>query len=324
MPQISNDKSFYQEYFKEVDSLHSLQVPPNEREWLLRLPNAESKPAKIVLYLGCNILRTSHLVRTVVDIFKLLEVDFVAVGGPSYCCGIQHFQRGDETAGLAMAQSTVDGFLKFQPERVVMWCPSCIYFYDEIMQIQDRISFQHVTEFLVENLNRLDFQPQSPARVSLHYHTGRYQSDLEAQSAFTLLENLPGIEPVDLGTDLRLGRHCTAAVREKVGSQEWDAMVTDSIQKAVDSKVDVYSTLYHGCQRALCSYERDYSLKVEHYLEVVGRALGVEHHDLYKKYMLLGDADAILTETSPCATDSGLYLADAREVIQKTFVDSQV
>ena len=54
MPQISNDKSFYQEYFKEVDSLHSLQVPPNEREWLLRLPNAESKPAKIVLYLGCN------------------------------------------------------------------------------------------------------------------------------------------------------------------------------------------------------------------------------------------------------------------------------
>ncbi len=322
MAETPQDRSFYLEYFKEVDSLHSLQVPPQEREWLLKLPDAEVKPTKVVFYLGCNIMKTSHLVRTAVDIFKLLEVDFVAVGGASYCCGIQHFQRGDEKAGHAMAQSTVDGFMKFQPERVVMWCPSCIYFYDEIMQMQDKFPFQHVTEFLVENLDKLDFQPQPEAKVSLHYHTGRDQSDEEARCAFKLLGSLPGIQPVDLGTDTRLGRHCTAAVREKVGPQEWDDMVTGSIQKAADSEVDIYSTLYHGCQRALCGYEADYPLKVEHYLTVVGRALGINHQDLYKKYMLLGDADAILEETSPCATASGLSREDAKAIIQKTFVNS--
>ena len=37
--------------------------------------------------------------------------------------------------------------------------------------------------------------------------------------------------------------------------------------------------------------------------------------------MLLGDADAILEETSPCATASGLSPEDAKAIIQKTFVN---
>lgn len=321
MSQSTSDRSFYREYFKEIEILHGLQTLPEERDWLLSPPPPDAKPAEVVLYLGCNVLRTSHLVRTVVDIFKLLDVDFVAVGGASYCCGIQHFQNGDDRAGRAMAETTVRNFLRFQPERVVMWCPSCIYFYDEIMEMRESFQFQHATEFLVENLDRLNFQPQAQTKVALHYHTGREQSDQEARCAFELLEALPGIEPIDLGTDIRLGRHCTAAVREKLGAQEWDGMVEDSIQRAADAGADAYSTLYHGCQRALCGYEKDYPLKVEHYLTLVGRALGMEHPDLYKKHMLSGDADAILEETSPCATASGISQEEARAVVQKTFVD---
>ena len=45
MAQTSGNRAFYREYFKEVDSLHSLQVPPQEREWLLKLPDADAKPA---------------------------------------------------------------------------------------------------------------------------------------------------------------------------------------------------------------------------------------------------------------------------------------
>jgi len=48
----------------------------------------------VVLYLGCNVLRTSHLVQTVIAVFDLLGIDYVAVGGPTYCCGIVHHQQG--------------------------------------------------------------------------------------------------------------------------------------------------------------------------------------------------------------------------------------
>ena len=59
---------------------------------------------------------------------------------------------------------------------------------------------------------------------------------------------------------------------------------------------------------------------MEHYLTLVGRALGIEHEDLYKKYLMMGDVNAILAETSPCAIASGISQDEARTIIQKTFV----
>ena len=43
-----------------------------------------------------------------------------------------------------------------------MWCPSCIFFYDDIMDMRADFAFQHVTEYLVQNLDKLD--PPAPAR----------------------------------------------------------------------------------------------------------------------------------------------------------------
>ncbi len=124
MTQPGKDRGFYGKYFREIDVLHGLQSAPNEREWLLSVPKGEVKPAQVVLYMGCNVMRTTHLMRTVMDVFKLLDVDFVAVGGAPYCCGIQHHQQGDDEASRSVAQTTVKNFAKFQPEKVVMWCPS--------------------------------------------------------------------------------------------------------------------------------------------------------------------------------------------------------
>ena len=193
MADQKSDRSFYRNYYREIDVLHGLQSAPEERDWMLSTPKDNVKPSDIVLYLGCNVLRTTHLVRTVMDIFKLLDVDFTAVGGASYCCGIQHHQRGDEASARSVAQTTAANFRKFEPQQVVMWCPSCIFFYDDIMDMHEDFPFQHVTEYLVQNLDKLDFQPQPETTVSLHYHTGRPQSDAEAQSALKLLGLLPGV-----------------------------------------------------------------------------------------------------------------------------------
>ena len=89
MAQGKTDRRFYQRDFREIDVVHGLQSKPEDRDWLLSTPEDDVKQSGIVLYLGCNVLRTTHLVRTVMDIFKLLDVNFAAVGGKSYCCGIQ-------------------------------------------------------------------------------------------------------------------------------------------------------------------------------------------------------------------------------------------
>ena len=116
MAGAQTERGFYRNYFREIDVLHGLQSTPEERDWLLTTPKGDVKQSDIVLYLGCNVMRTTHLVRTVMDVFKLLNVDFTAVGGASYCCGIQHHQRGDEASAHSIAQSTAANFRKFEPE----------------------------------------------------------------------------------------------------------------------------------------------------------------------------------------------------------------
>ena len=222
-----------------------------------------------------------------------------------------------------MAQTTVKNFEKFQPEKVVMWCPSCIFFYDEIMDMGKSFSFEHVTQFLVENLHKLDLKPQPATKVALHYHTGGDQTDEEARCASQLLSALPGVSLVDIGTDIRWGRRCTPATVEALGAEEWDRLAAHSVRQAADAEADVYATIYHGCQRSLCGYEKDAPLKVEHYLSVFGRALGIEHEDQYKKYLLSGNTAAIMEEVSPCAVASGISLEEARATVEKTFVKAR-
>ena len=320
MTQQKPDPGFYQKYFRDIDVVHGLQTRPDDREWLLSTPPDDIKQSDVVLYLGCNVLRTTHMIRTVTDIFKLMGVSYAAVGGKTYCCGIQHFQRGDEESGRSVAATTAANFQKFNPEQVVMWCPSCIYFYDDIMDMRGKsFDFNHVAEFLVDNIGKLDFKPQPETTVALHYHTGREQGDAEAKCAKTLLSSLPGVNLIDVGTDVRFGRHCTPAVREKMGPEEWENMATGFVEKAVIQKADTFATLYHGCQRHMCRYEADYPVKVEHYLTLVGRALGIEHEDLHKKHVLSGDVDAIMEETSPCAAANNISPEEARASIEKNY-----
>ena len=69
----------------------------------------------------------------------------------------------------------------------------------------------------------------------------------------------------------------------------------------------------------MCGLEADYPVRVEHYLTLVGRALGIEYEDQYKKHTLSGNTDAILAETAPCAVANSIPLEEAREVIGRVF-----
>ncbi len=189
--------------------------------------------------------------------------------------------------------------------------------------MRDSFSFQHVTEYLVEKINQLDLKPQEPTKVALHYHTGGQQTDEEARCAWELLSALPGVELVDIGADLRWQRRCTPAVRESLGDAAWEQLARDSLQSAVDAAADTFATIYHGCQRSLCGFESDATPKIEHYLTVFGRALGIEHEDQYKKHLLMGDAAAIMDEVSPCAVANGIDPAEALAVVEKTFVSDR-
>lgn len=307
--------------FGEGRLLNQLQMLPSEKTWLDRAPR-RVEPVPVVLYLGCNILRTAHLVKAVTDVFALVSQKtgqpFQAVGGPAYCCGIVHHREGEPEMAGQVSANTLKYFAAFQPERVVMWCPSCIYFYDDIVQADVPYTVQHVSQYLLEHLDAFTFTQPVPQRVALHYHQDAEQRRRERDAIRGLLRAVPGLELLDPGCEDGWGRSCSWP-KEPVAQAAWRERAERQFRAALDLGVDTLAPAYHGCHRLLCGYEADYPIKVEHYLTLFARGLGIEYEDQYKRYLKLGDTDAILADVAPCMQAHDLDEARVRQVVQKHF-----
>ncbi|MBI2887639.1 MAG: (Fe-S)-binding protein [Chloroflexi bacterium] len=317
---LSRNKSGYDYagHFRDIRLLHDLTMSPQDRKWRA-VPPRQEEPHQVVLYLGCNVLLTSHMIRTVTAIFDLLEVDYVAVGGPAYCCGIVHDRLGDTELSQAMGRNAVRAFERFHPERVVMWCPSCIHYYDEVFQVPASFQTQHVSEFLVAHLGQLRFVREAQQRVALHYHCNRPRRLVEARAAETLLSAVPGLEYLHVESDPRLDRICSELNQQALGMDVWEGIIEQQFRDAAEGQANTFATLYHGCQRLLCVQEERHPTTVEHYLSVFARALGIEYEDTYKKYRLWRDPERVQADMAPCMRASEVDEGEARRVVLRRF-----
>ena len=76
----------YSAYYRRLQDLKKLQIPAESVCWTEQYRPPE-RTYEIVLYLGCNILRTPDVAADVVAVFRALELDFIAVAGCSSVAG---------------------------------------------------------------------------------------------------------------------------------------------------------------------------------------------------------------------------------------------
>jgi Fe-S oxidoreductase len=309
----------YGRFFGEIALSHDLTTRRDERTWRLAAPPREGERHAVVLYLGCNVLRTSHMIQTVTAIFDRLGLDYVAVGGPTYCCGIVHHTNGDTAASEGMSRRTIELFERMQPEEVVMWCPSCIYFYDEVRHAKLPFRVSHTAEFLARRLPDFTFSRRVEASVALHYHTVSEPRRREGEAGRRLLAAVPGLRVVDFEPDPRYGRTCSPAIRAEVGLATWNQMVRDDIDRARAAGASIMAGIYHGCHRLMCGFEVERPIVFEHYLSVFARGLDIEFEDTYKKHRLWADPERVLADVAPCQQANGLDPGRVRELVERTF-----
>jgi cysteine-rich protein len=315
----------YADYFAQISLLGDLLLDGPERPWLTAIPQ-DPERKQYVVWLGCNVLRTVHIVETLDDILRHIGLDYVMLGGAANCCGVQHARRGDQETGRKLAWNTFDKFDAFQPERLLFWCPSCDHrlngMGDDLSELA--AERQHVTEFFVEHLDRFVFKPL-PMRVALHAHTGTPQQDKDAAATRTLLEAIPGVEVVDLPPTAELGFHCADPKIAQLAPGEFGQILNDSVLGAVDRGVDTLVTIYHACHRELVPADADDeiiggSIKVENYVTILARALGLpEHPDRFKQFARLGDPEAIVAALTPRIHELGIAPERAQHVITAQF-----
>ena len=304
-----------------VKVLSRLQLP---REFVSRVTRpASAEPASapdVVMYLGCNVLKTPHIALLCLDVLDRIGTRYVVSGGPANCCGVLQFRAGDGATSGRVGGTTVARFAATGAPRVLTWCPTCnIQLGEVVMPAADPgFALEHVVPYIADRLDRLrpHFVKPVNRRVALHEHPG---VPGVTEGVLKILGAIPGIEIVDLAQP-RVGYMCNSLAPVAAYKRTLHAA---ELAAAEAAGIDTLVGIYHACHRELCAHESSMPFRVVNFLEVVGEALGIERHDLFKQWKIMQDVDRVLAELGDQVDREGLDPETVREVMATAILGEQ-
>ncbi len=311
----------FQAMSEAVRVLSRLQLPADLVARFTRSAHVEAGPAPdVVLYLGCNVMKTPHIALLCMDVLDRLGTRYRVLGGPANCCGVIQFRAGDPATAGRIGRNTVAGFDGTGARRVLTWCPTCNIQLGEILMPGSGAGFalEHVVPWIAARIDVLHRHFTHPVRrrVALHEHPGVAGV---TEGVLTILRAIPGLEIVDLEQP-RVGYMCNSlapvpAYKRALQARELDA--------AAAAGVDALVGIYHACHRELCAHEATSPFRIVNFLELVGEAMGVSRPDLFKQWKMMQDVDRVLAEAAPQIADTGLDLDTVRGVLVTAILGEQ-
>jgi heterodisulfide reductase subunit D len=300
----SKTPELFRRMSRAIKIMAAMQLIPEEFRRVFVPPRP--RPAAIVFYLGCNALRTPHLLFNSMAVLDALGVDYEVVGGPSSCCGVIATKwEGEMRTGERVTANAIDRFEGFSPEKVLNWCPTCQLHLGETLEGYRKTSyeFDHLTEYLVSRIDALreKFVIPIPCRVIVHAHVGR--ADI-CRNVDLLLRAIPGLEIIE--TVFESGYTCGGSGCSKapeLAAREH----AELLARTETTAADILVTLYHGCHAAFIGAEAHGKFRVLNYTDLLVQALcGVPHADRLKEFRLLDDWQMIADEGRSYLQANGL------------------
>lgn len=312
----------YGAYFGPIEPLADATRASESRVWGTGTEK-DKTPHDYVLYLGCNVLRTVALAETITAILAEMGIDFVALGGPSTCCGIIHHAHGDAEVSQTITRQTLGKFEDYSPKAVLTYCPSCHAHMDFTFAetgISLDVPYLHVTEFIVGNLDRLSFKNRVDRRVMFHAHGDNDQAQRDSHFARAILDAIPGLDVIDASGVPDWGHDCGNLQISIVGPEKHAGLVTELFENAKREGVDAVTALYHSCYRNLSPQEEIHGIEVIHYTDLIAEALGLpRREETYKRLQKAANPDAAFAELAPVAEARGLKPARLRKSLDAHF-----
>ncbi|WP_375782707.1 heterodisulfide reductase-related iron-sulfur binding cluster [Bradyrhizobium sp. Pha-3] len=271
---------------------------------------ARTRPADMVFYLGCNALRTPHLLFNTMAVLDALDADYEVVGGPSSCCGVISTKwEGALSTGERVTNNTISRFEGFSPERVLNWCPTCQLHLGETLEGYRKTSFSldHVTAYLVSRFDDLKQRICRPvARCAvLHIHAGCIDIGRAVEQLLRLIPEFDLVETVVESGYTCGGSGCSKS--PELATIEHGELLDRTRAAGADTLV----TLYHGCHAIFSSAEKEGAFEVLNFTDLLVEAIGgVPHQDMLKRYRLIDDWDIIVNEAQPYLRSNGIEIDD--------------
>ena len=320
----------YTAYYQRLQDIKKLQIPAGAARWTERYERPE-RSYEIVLYLGCNILRTPDIAADVVAVFQALGLDFIAVAGVQFCCGITWDRFGDVAKGQNVSDNTIERLASYNSRVVVHWCPSCDVHFSDVVTGRDAktlpFAVTNAPAFLRDLSQRglIPWRNATPGRMVLHSHrgrdgheTGQRRARADRENVSYLLQQLPGVRflgsvdaPPEYDYDCGPG-----SLRER---SRWLEIRAALLAEARRLGADTLVTVSHACQREWCD-AGDSTLAVRNYISLVAESLGCARtyeSNTLGRLKQIEDPQAIVERTQANWSSHGLSEEQATEVARR-------
>jgi Fe-S oxidoreductase len=273
----------------------ALQIKPSEERWIKKAP-ANPEPVDMVFFTGCVPAGIPHTLLEIVDILERIGVNFVTLAGGEVCCGSGPMLWGDLEASQSMSRHFVSTLAAFRPKKVVFFCHGCYMMCLGILPRFMSIPFEsyELSQFLVENLDRIPFKQRVNKVVTLHDSCSVARLGM-FEAPRKLLQAIPGITLVEMEHN-RENALCCGGVTNITRPEITEPIRRAPLKEAKTTGADILATICTGCQESFAPLEHQYPFEVRSYVSLLAEAIGVHYEDRFKKYTGCGDVTEVLAE----------------------------
>jgi len=273
----------------------ALQIKPSEERWIKKAP-ANPEPVDVVFFTGCVPAGIPHTLLEIVGILERMGVNFVTLAGDAVCCGSGPMLWGDLEASQSMSRHFVSTLAAFRPKKVVFFCHGCYMVCLGILPRFMSIPFEscELSQFLVENLDRIPFTQRINKVVTLHDSCSVARLGM-FDPPRKLLQAIPGITLVEMEHS-KENALCCGGLTNITRPEITEPIRRAPLKEAKATGADILATICTGCQESFAPLEHQYPFQVRSYISLIAEAVGVQYEDRFKKYMGLGDVTKVLAE----------------------------
>lgn len=307
----------------QPDSAHrvlaSVQVSGSDYSKITE--HSKKQHARYVFFPGCNVYFQPEKILNALDIMDAIGDDYAFLPGLDHCCGENLFFLGDIGEGSRRAEDLMAAISGFQPETVILWCPTCQCRFDKSIVPALDVPFKVLSfpQYLAGNMNKLTLSDASAGTVTLHEPCKSAYTELDLYGPREVLRQLPGVALREMEHHGKQTNCCGS------GAICWfpescAQFREDRLKEAAQTGAELLVAVCHYCGQTFAAEEERFEFSVTNYVNMVANAMGIHRDDKFKMYALWRDLNRILKDADEHILESPFEKERIIEVLQTVFI----
>lgn len=298
--------------------LSSIQV--SKADYKKIFTESDKQKTKYVFFPGCNVYKQPEKILNALDILDLIADDYAVIPGLDYCCGDLYNFSGQPYKAMEASRKLVNKISSYSPQRVILWCPTCMCRFVDIIRMMGELPFEVITfsQFVSENIDKLNFVETINKTVTLHEACKTSYMELDLLSVRKILTSIPNIELIEMKHH-GINTVCCGSGAVTWFPESFEKMRSNRLIEAKETNADILIDVCHFCHESFARAEADYAFKVENYINLLAQALGINREDKFKKYKQSPDIDEILEDSHTFIQESPYTHKQITEILIKEF-----